>query len=93
MDMATKISDNIFLGPLSVARKQDSPKELGITAVVCAAAEGRSFFPGTFDYYEASQLVEHTIIGILDDVWKFVEPKLLNRNTASLATSIPFSST
>lgn len=74
MDEPTIVTNNILLGPLSIARDLDSLKGLGISAVVCVAAEGTSFFPDAFNYYEAPELVEHMcgiddILRILDEVW------------------------
>ncbi|CAB9519318.1 Protein phosphatase Slingshot homolog 2 [Seminavis robusta] len=81
MDAATQVTNQIYIGPLSVARDRKELKRLEVSAVVCAAAEGRCFFPDEFDYWEAPQLAEHScdIIDILDlmkDLWDFCEPRL-----------------
>lgn len=83
MDEATEITPQVYLGPLSVARDQEALKAIGITAVVCAAAEGRPFFPDSFAYCDVGQdLIEHTcgiknMLQIIDHVWDFCEPMLL----------------
>lgn len=82
MEQATQITDQIYIGPLAVARDLKELERLEISAVVCAAAEGRNFFPDDIDYWESPKLLaEHScdisdILGVLDDVWKFCECRL-----------------
>lgn len=81
MDEATEITEQLYIGPLTIARDLEALKKLKISAVICAAAEGRKFFPDEFDYFEMPQLVEQTcgadnIVNALDDIWSFASEKL-----------------
>ena len=78
MDQATEITPNLYLGPLVVARDLAELERLKITAIVCAAAEGRAHFPDRFDYLEMAHLVEHNcdiddIVSSLGDIVTFYD--------------------
>ena len=75
---ATEITERLYLGSLSAARDRDALERLGITAIVCVAAEGRPYFPETLRYLELQRPpVEHTcgiqdLIVELDRIEQFV---------------------
>ena len=78
MDEATEILPLLYLGPLAIARDCATLQHLGISAVVCAAAEGRPYFPDMCEYFELLQPpIEHTcgihdLVVDLDAIWTFV---------------------
>ena len=81
MEEATRVADNLYLGPLAVARDLPTLQRLQISAIVCAAAEGRAHFPACMDYLEMPHMAEHScdikdIVHVLDDVWAFCSRRM-----------------
>ena len=84
MAQASPITNQLFLGPHTVARNRDELSKLGITAIISMTAECGIQFPddNTLEYcFLADKLVEHTctiedILDIIDDVYHFAAEKL-----------------
>lgn len=86
MSTASKITEQIYLGPHSIARNRKALIDLGITAIISMAAECGVIFPedSNLDYfYQANNLIEHKcsihdVLEIIDGVYEFSSRKILN---------------
>jgi len=84
MASASQITDQIYLGPHTVARSREELAKLGITSIISMTAECGIQFPedDTLQYcFLAENLVEHTctiedVLDILDDVVDFASNKM-----------------
>ncbi|MFK7826010.1 MAG: dual specificity protein phosphatase family protein [Oligoflexales bacterium] len=86
MSIATKITDQIYLGPHTVARNKNTLTELGISSIISMTAECGIIFPEdqSLDYFfKGEDLIEHecdieNITDIIDEMYEFAEHKLKN---------------
>ncbi|MFK7827228.1 MAG: dual specificity protein phosphatase family protein, partial [Oligoflexales bacterium] len=86
MSSASQITEQIYLGPHTVARDRNQLEKLNISAVISMTAECGIIFPedDTLEYfYQGDKLIEHEctiddVVEIIDDVFEFADEKLSN---------------
>mmetsp|Transcript_16391 Transcript_16391/g.19953 ORF Transcript_16391/g.19953 Transcript_16391/m.19953 type:complete len:206 (-) Transcript_16391:448-1065(-) len=86
MSSASQITEQIYLGPHTVARDRSQLEKLNISAVISMTAECGILFPDDDNleyFYQGDKLIEHEctiddVVDIIDDVFEFANEKLSN---------------